>query len=118
MSSRLPTCIELILTIYEFLLVAEQWMFILSKYGENVSKIHKKVTLLNLTLSLNPSSEKFFKSVTPKKFIFFAIIVLFIGNIQSFSLQISTTASATKGTTSLASLQLVSKLSYSSGAFV
>ena len=104
MSSRLPTCIEFILTIYEFLLVAEQWMLILSKYGEIVSKIHKKATLLNVTLSLNPSSEKFFKSDTPKKFIISAIIVLFIGNIQSFSLQISIKASATKGITPLASL--------------
>ena len=102
----MPNCIELILTIYEFLLVAEQWMLILLKNGKILSKIHEIVSLVNISLNFwNPLLQR---NLSSSQYLF-----CFSGIFQSFSLQTSITASATNRITSLPSPKLVSKLSYS-----
>ena len=108
MSTRLASYIELILTIYEFLLVAEQLMLILSKNGEILSKIHEIVSLINI--SLNSSSDQFCKSITPKKRIIFAILVLFLGNISILFFTNLNNSLSSKGNKFI---DIVSKLSYS-----
>ena len=55
-------------------------MLILSKNGKILSKIHEIVSLGNI--SLNSSSDRFLKSITPKKLIIFALLVLFLGDIS------------------------------------
>ena len=107
----MPNCIELILTIYEFVLVAEQWMLILSKNGKILSKIHEIVSLGNI--SLNSSSDRFWNPLLQRNLSSSHYLCCFSGIFQSFSLQTSITASATNRITSLPSPKLVSKLSYS-----